>query len=173
MISERECFILSTIPRKHAYYTCTTKCVMRNKLVPHYAFGSIGTICMFAKNCGKNETTSKLLETNELGFIYLSRKSWYFKNKVRLSGAVNANLYNFKIVIFYFSNKRFLTFHVVHMVTSSKQYSRVNWPNSLSIILSHYRTQVPHFLFLLIITITIKVAKDQCVFWRVTVIKYL
>ena len=27
-------------------------------IVAHYPFGSIDTICMFAKNCGKNELSS-------------------------------------------------------------------------------------------------------------------
>ena len=37
--------------------------MVRYKIVPHYVFGTIGKKCTFAKNYGKNETSSFLLIT--------------------------------------------------------------------------------------------------------------
>ena len=57
-MQQRACFTLSTTLFKHAYCIYVTKSVMRHKFVPHYTFGNTGIICMFARKCGKSETSS-------------------------------------------------------------------------------------------------------------------
>ena len=41
-----------------SYVLCKVKIRKVLKLVPHYTFGSIGTICMFEKNYRKSEIPS-------------------------------------------------------------------------------------------------------------------